>query len=239
MTEQQQIRTLFAQGWSVSGIAAELHVDRKTVRRYLRQEDFSEPFPQARPRPSKLDPFKPTIDAWLAEDARVRYKQRHTAQRVHERLQALYPDTYDCSYSVVQRYLKARRQAVPVQGTLALVWEPGVAQVDFGEADAYGPEDLSQLRSVKYLTLSFPFSNAAVCYYVPGETAECVVQALQDVFVWLSGVPTRVIFDNATAIGRRVEGGIRYAALFERFQTHYCRISLSLATVFSRSLAGS
>lgn len=87
MKEIERMVTMFAEGYAIAAIAETLHVDRKTVRKYVYQEDFSEPFPKRTGRKSPLDPFKPTIQAWLAEDARVRYKQRHTAERVYQRLQ--------------------------------------------------------------------------------------------------------------------------------------------------------
>ena len=223
MKEKQRMILLFAQGWSITAIAHELQVDRKTVRQYVQQEDFSETFPQTPARASKLDPFKPVIQEWLAEDARVRHKQRHTAERVHQRLQEEFPDTYVSSYSAVQRYVKAIRQERPRSetGTLELSGEPGVAPVDFGTADMYWQADDLTPQTVKYLTVSFPFSNAGVFQYFPGETAECVVHGLLNIFQWLGGVPPRMVFDNATGIGRRMGEVIRYAELFERFQAHY------------------
>lgn len=46
----------------------------------------SPPPPTAEVRTSRLDPYKATIDAWLREDKQNRHKQRHTAQRVFDRL---------------------------------------------------------------------------------------------------------------------------------------------------------
>lgn len=111
----------------------------KRCERHVDQEDFSESFPEAASRRSKLDGFKPIIQGWLADDARVRYKQRHTAERVYQRLKKEYGATFACSYSTVQRFIKKGRAARPAQqtGALELEWAPGTAQVDFGTADAY------------------------------------------------------------------------------------------------------
>ncbi len=54
--------------------AKELKMDVKTVRKYMAKEDFSPQVPVAVTRPSKLDPYKATIDAWLKEDEQNRYK---------------------------------------------------------------------------------------------------------------------------------------------------------------------
>lgn len=222
MKDIGQMVRLYADGYSITEIAATLQVDWKTVKKYVEQEDFSETFPQTPVRASKLDPFKPIIQEWLAEDWRVRRKQHHTAERIHQRLQHEYRETYTLSYSAIQRYVKklrAARVASP-QGTLELEWPPGTAQVDFGTADVYWLNQ-DTVTTVKYLTVSFPFSNAGVLQYFPGETAECVTHGLQTIWQWLGGVPHRVIFDNATGIGRRVGEVVRYAEVFERFQAHY------------------
>ncbi|WP_445293305.1 YkgJ family cysteine cluster protein [Cohnella sp. 56] len=54
--------------------------------------------------------------------------------RIHKRLLAECKD-YDASYPLVQRYVKRLRDYRHKEGTLELVWQPGEAQVDFGEAD--------------------------------------------------------------------------------------------------------
>ena len=142
----------------------------------MNQEDFSEPVPQRATRASRLDPFKPSIDAWLQEDLHQRFKQRHTAQRIHTRLQEVFPDTYTGSYSAVQRYVQTHRRPAAATGTLDLVWRPGEAQVDFGEADVL---EAGKKVMVKFLVVTFPYSNAGFLQLFRGET-ECVVQGLHD-----------------------------------------------------------
>ncbi|MGB7294895.1 MAG: hypothetical protein WBC70_04835 [Candidatus Aminicenantales bacterium] len=56
----------------------------------------------------------------------MRFKQRHTAKRVHQRLESEYPETYRCSYPLVQRYLKEKKRERGTEpGYLELVWPPG------------------------------------------------------------------------------------------------------------------
>ena len=69
--------------------------------------------------------------------------------------------------------------------------------------------------------LSFPYSNVGLAQVFPGENAECVCQALKQIFEHVGGVPTRIVFDNAAGVGRRVCGGVRTAELFGRFAAHY------------------
>jgi transposase len=37
----------------------------------------------------------------------------------------------------------------------------------------------------------------------------------------IGGVPTRLVFDNASGVGRRIGEKIRFADLFLRFKSHY------------------
>lgn len=62
--------------------------------------------------PSKLDPYKPLIQ----EDRKSRYKQRHTAKRIHNQLVGECPK-YDASYPLVQRYVRSLREARHQEGT--------------------------------------------------------------------------------------------------------------------------
>jgi hypothetical protein len=182
-------------------------------------DDYSSAAPERKLEESKLDPWKATIDLWLGEDRRMRYKQRHTAKRVHQRLLEEHPGDYDCSYPLVQRYLKWKKaERKEAMGFLELVWEPGQAQADFGEADII---EAGVRRTVKYLTLSFPASNAGYLQLFGGETAECVAQGLQDLFARIGGVPSRIVFDNASGVGRRVREKVTFAELFLRFKCHY------------------
>ena len=52
------IRDLKQQGWSVSAIAGELHLDRKTVRKHLLEAP--QPYKRENPAPCKIDPYRPS-----------------------------------------------------------------------------------------------------------------------------------------------------------------------------------
>ena len=219
MNQIDQVKDLQRQGFGPCEIAERLGINRKTTAKYMKQEDFSAPAELQAPLPSKLDPWKPTIDQWLAADLKMRFKQRHTAMRIHTRLQEEHPEEYRCSYPLVQRYVKrckaARNEA---EGFLELVWSKGEAQADFGEAELI---EAGVRRTVKYLTLTFPYSNAGFMQCFGGETAECVCQGLKDIFSHIGGIPARIVFDNATGVGRRVRDRVTLSQLFLRFKCHY------------------
>lgn len=212
------IRQQRRDGYSVSEIARMNGVSRDTVYKYLREDDFSPRPPAGKRAASKLDPYKPAIDQWLEDDSRNWRKQRHTARRIWQRL--VEELGADVSESTVARYVKLRRAEMRGAASqfLDLVWDPGQAQADFGEADFYV---MGIRRRLSFFVLTFPYSNVGLAQAFPGENAECVCQALKNIFEYAEGVPSRIVFDNATGVGRRVCGGVRTTELFGRFAAHY------------------
>ena len=134
MSQINHIKDLSNCGYRISEISKKTGADPKTIRKYLAQDDFSPQPPIIQEKPSKLDPFKPIIQEWLDEDKKHWRKQHHTAQRVYERL--VEEHGYTGSYSIVQRYMKKCRSIQTEKANLELIWDPGPAQVDFGEETA-------------------------------------------------------------------------------------------------------
>jgi hypothetical protein len=60
----------------------------------------------------KLDPFKADIDTWLTEDKKAKRKQRHTAQRIYDRLVKEHTGNFTCSYRTVAGYVAKRKKEI-------------------------------------------------------------------------------------------------------------------------------
>ena len=233
MSQVNYIRDLHNSGCRISEITRETGIDPKTIRKYISKDDFSEKPPIKTTHQSILDEHKHSIDAWLEEDKKSWYKQKHTAKRFYDRL--VDECGYTGSYSVVQRYVKKMREHILPKASLELIWAPGTAQVDFGDADFIVKGEKTRL---KYLVVSFPYSNNSFCQVFGGENAECVCQGLQDIFNYIGGVPPLLIFDNATGIGRRIGGVVHENKVFTGFKAQYgdvrtdtCDYSTSLAVL--------
>ena len=194
-------------------------VCRDTVYKYLRADDLSPKMPVKRARKSKLDPYRPMIEGWLDEDRECWRKQRHTAKRIWARLTE--EEHVKVSQSRVRQYVAMIRRERGIgcdQQYLDLEWAPGIAQADFGEADF---RIMGKRTRLSFFVLSFPFSNVGVAQLFPSESAECVCQGLKNAFEFLAGVPTRIVFDNATGVGRRVCGVVSTTETFRAFAAHY------------------
>lgn len=219
MPQIDDMRRLWSEGYCISEIARGTGHDRKTVRKFLDEVDFSpEPPAGVVPGPSKLDPHKPTIDSMLEADRHVWRKQRHTARRI---LAELRRAGYDGGYTLVQKYVHDRKLEMrgrAPEGFLDLEWSPGTAQADFGEADF---DTADGRERMPFLVVSFPHPGMSWFQVFRGCTSERVCQGLADVFRHMGGVPPVVVFDNATGAGRRALDEAREAELFRRLRLHY------------------
>lgn len=218
MSQTYSIRQLRKSGESISEIARKVGVSRNTVYAKLAAPDLSPQMPVKEPREKMLDAYRPVIEGYLDEDEQSWRKQRHTARRIWQRLRDEHGVA--CSESTVRHYVhdfKARRRSV-AESYLDLVWSPGEAQADFGEADF---AIAGARRRMSFFVLSFPFSNMGFAQVFPSENAECVCQALKQIFEYVGGVPTRIVFDNATGVGRRVCDEVRTTEAFAAFAAHY------------------
>ena len=225
MTQLHNIRKLyFEEGNNISEIARITGSDRKTVRMSLDKDDWNSSVPMLEQEASypKLDQHKPEIDSWLTEDKKAKRKQRHTAQRVFDRLKEKYKDGFKCSYRTVAGYVAQKKKEIFGKniGHLPLEHIPGEAQVDFGDAEFY---ENGKLHGGKYLNLSFPFSNKGYLQLFRGENQECLFEGLKAIFEHVGGVPHRLWFDNASTVVTKVlkDGDRKLTDAFLRFMEHY------------------
>ena len=165
MDQIHLIRELYyGQGKNLSEIAAAVGCDWRTARKHVDMKDFNsrKHDPQGSdPYSSKLDPYKPLIDKWLADDKKAPRKQRHTTKRIYDSLQEEI-ECFDASCRLAADYVSARKKELSLcrePGSIPLCHRPGEAQADFGFADFY--ENGRYHKNGKYLVLRFPYSNGA------------------------------------------------------------------------------
>ena len=128
------IRSLHARGWSERKIARELGIARETVHKYATAAEVQPRYRQARPRHKPVtDRVTGLIDQWLAADEQAPPKQRHTAQRIWERLTSD-PYKYEIGASTVRLYVQRKRAKTP-EAFMPLAFGFGHAQADWGAAE--------------------------------------------------------------------------------------------------------
>ena len=127
-------RAVMVEGTSERAAARQFGIDRKTVSKMLKHSvppGYQRTEPPVSP---KLGPFVGIIHQILQADREVLKKQRHTAQRIFERLRDEHG--YSGGYTVVREFV-AKERVRQREVFIPLAHPPGRAQVDFGEADIY------------------------------------------------------------------------------------------------------
>lgn len=192
-------------------------ISRDMVAKMLRH---SEPPGYQRRKPlhrPTLGPYVGWIDETLKADLARNRKQRHTAKRIFERLRDEHG--YRGGYTTVKDYvrdhgIRHREMFVP------LVHEPGMAQVDFGQAQA---EIAGEVVTAHFLAMDLPHSDAAFIEAFPMEAAESFCQGHVDAFSFFGGVPQRILYDNTSVAVARILGDGRRirTAVFDRLVSHH------------------
>lgn len=196
-------------------IAREFGIHRDTVSRLLSGDANEAPRLQRQTWTAPvLGPFLPVIEAWLKEDEASPKKQRHTAQRIYERL--VEEHEFKGSDRRVREVVAAIRQK-PKEVFLPLAFEPGeMAQVDW-------IEDLrvviaGTLRKVQVLNVVLNYSGSVYCEAFEHARQEAFFQGQRNAFEFWGGVPQSLTYDNLkSAVQKVLEGKNREEN--ERFVT--------------------
>ena len=210
-------RAVMVDGLSRREAAKRFGVHRNTIAKMLQ---FSVPpgyRRRERPASKKLGAHMVWIDTILEGDRSVHKKQRHTAQRIFERLRD--EQGFSGGYTVVREYvaratLRNREMFVP------LSHRPGHAQADFGEADGY---IAGRRVRYHYFCMDLPHSDGCFVKAYAAETAEAFCDGHVAAFAFFGGVPQSILYDNTRlAVARIVKGGQRLRSqMFAELQSHY------------------
>jgi hypothetical protein len=162
-------------------------------------------------RASLLDPAKGWIDEMLRADLSAPRKQRHTAQRVYDRLRTEHGFDRAC-YATVRKYVRRRRGEIVaeardghrhMEGTVPQLHLPAAeAEVDFAEVWVRLAGEPIQCS---LFTLRLSCSGKAVHRVFATQGQEAFLEGHVEALRVLGGVPWRHIrYDNLRAAVRRV-----------------------------------
>jgi len=173
----------------------------------------------------KLGPFVDRIRQILQQDKQAPMKQRHTAKRIFERLQA---EGYTGGYTVVKEAVsEIKRTSKEVY--MPLVHRPGDAQVDYFHALARLG---GVLQKVAIFLMALPYSDAFFMMCSPRECTESFWEGHVRAFDFFGGVPGRISFDNSKIAVRAITGahsrkltdGFLQLASHYLFDSHFCTV---------------
>ena len=198
----------------------------QTLAKVLGHEEppgFRQRIPRAKPT---LGPFLPIIHAILEADRQAPKKQRHTAQRIFDRLREEHGYT-GCA-SIVRAAVHDWKQT-QAEVFVPLSQPPGAAQADFGEAEVVVA---GERVTAAFFVMTLPYSDAFFCCVFPRECTETFQEGHCRAFAYFGGVPTRISYDNskiavATIVGQRGQAPTReFLRLVSHFlfEHHFCRV---------------
>lgn len=165
-----------------SQIAAELHLDIKTVEKWMSRETFQ---PRKSPkRSSKLDVFKSQIIALLD-------RHPYSTQQI---LQQLQQQGYAGGYTILKDYVRLVR---PVRRPAFLMLEFAAgecAQVDWG---SYGSVAVgSTRRRLSFFLMVLCYSRMLYLEFTLSEAMDHFLTCHRHAFEFFGGVPQKVMIDN-------------------------------------------
>ena len=177
---------LQGEGFKQREIAEMLGVTDRTVRNYLSGHQDLHPRPR---RPSKLDPFKPVIDAILEENP------TYNRSILIERLAKM---GYSGKLSILRDYAAEVARRIQTQAVIRFETEMGwQAQVDWKE---FGKQTVDGRETKLYaFVMVLGYSRKAfVCFTTSMDQATmlaCHVLA----FAYFGGIPHEILYDNMKA----------------------------------------
>lgn len=207
---------------TIKGVSRKLGVHRRVVRQALADAVPPERAYRARAKPT-LDRVQAFMDRILEADRTAPRKQRHTARRIHDRLQAEQPDA-PVAASTVREDVRGWKQAAGLTGRAVCVpqtydWGQE-AQVDWYEAVAVldGDEVTLQVFCVRSMASGAAFHRA-----YPRATQQAFLEAHEGAFAYFGGVFATLRYDNQTSAVRKILRGFRReeTTRFLAFRSHW------------------
>ena len=197
VSQWAEIRHMYlVQGIAKKEIARRLGLDIKTVRRALEAEQA--PLTRASPqRPFLLDTWREPIERWLRREPRL------SAQRVGRLLEQEAGRAFN-ERTVRQYVARLKSQLFAPQAFVHRTHEPGqTLEGDFGESWAF----VAGGCKAHFFVATLPASNVYFAKAYPVERLECLLDGLASAFVFLGGLPRRVVLDNTTLAVKEVLSG--------------------------------
>ena len=185
---------LARQGYNFSQIGAFMGLDRRTVKKHL--QGRQPPVYQRPPRSSKLDPFRPLVEQWLARAPGLR------ATRIYYDLRTHYG--FPGSYPIVQRLVRTLRPPRLSQAHPRFETAPGQqAQVDW----SYEETSFGHYSGPLYaFHMVLGYSRDAYVEYTDRQDLGTFWACHQHAFTFFGGVPDELLYDRTKTVVKHSVG---------------------------------
>jgi transposase len=209
------ILDLHRQGLSVSVIARQIGLDRKTVRKYIERGLEPPRYGPRKPRSRRLEPYEPYLRQ------RVTAYSGLTGSRL---LREIREQGYAGGYTAVTDFLREVRPAPRPPFEVRFETPPGhQAQVDFAQFQVVFTDEPAVMRIVWLFSLVLGYSRLIWARFVAHQDLQTVLRCHMAAFAALGGIPHEILYDRMkTAVtGEDDQGHIVYNRALIDFAGHY------------------
>jgi len=209
------ILDLHRQGLSVSAIARQAGIDRKTVRKYIERGLEAPVYGPRKPRATVIDPFA----AYLRE--RVQAYPGLTARRLFREIKDL---GYSGGYTALTDFLRDVRPPSEQGFEVRFETPPGEqAQVDFAQFHVVFTDEPTTPRIVWLFSMVLGYSRLIWARFVMHQNLPTVLRCHVAAFEAIGGVPREILYDrmNTAVIGEGETEGIVYNRALVDLARHY------------------
>lgn len=214
LEEVMTILELHRQGLSISAIAARLNMDRKTIRKYIKDGVQVPRYGPRAPRPCVVDPFV----GYITE--RVRTFPELSIERMLREIRAMgYQGGRSALGDLVREVRPPRQSGFEVRFETPAGHQ---AQVDFAHFNVEFDDAPRHRRSIWLFTLVLGHSRYLWGRFVEHQDLQTVLRCHMEAFEHLGGVVHEILYDRMkTAVLGEQEKHIIYNAKLAAFAQHY------------------
>jgi transposase len=209
------ILDLHRQGLSVSAIARQIGLDRKTVRKYIDRGLEPPRYGPRKPRSRRLEAYEPYLRQ------RVTVYPGLTGCRL---LREIREQGYAGGYSAVTDFLREVRPSPRPPFEVRFETPPGhQAQADFAQFQVVFTDEPAVMRIVWLFSFVLGYSRLIWARFVAHQDLQTVLRCHMAAFAALGGIPREILYDRMkTAVtGEDDQGHIVYNRALIDFAGHY------------------
>lgn len=204
------IRELHQKGWTKTAIADETGFDRKTVSKYINNDQVPRSS-KRKMRESKLDAFKPYILQRIQEGTT-------NCMVLFEEVQAM---GYEGKTTILREFVKPYRVQPKKQATVRFETPPGKqAQMDWADVGMYEVD--GKLQKVYAFIMILSYSRMKYVEFTTDMKLETLMKCHMNAFAYFNGLPEQILYDNMkTVVTKHSPVEIRFNRTFEDFLAYY------------------
>jgi transposase len=204
------IRELHQKGWTKTAIAEETGFDRKTVSKYINQDQLPQSS-KRKVRESKLETFKPYLLQRIQEGTT-------NCMVLFEEIQAM---GYEGKTTILREFIKPYRVQPKKQATVRFETAPGKqAQMDWADVGMYEVD--GKLQKVYAFIMVLSYSRMKYVEFTTDMKLETLMKCHMNAFAYFNGLPEQILYDNMkTVVTKHSPVEIRFNRTFEDFLAYY------------------